>query len=67
MKEEVRRLNADYGFNLTEEEIELIARQAESANRLFQPLYQVDLTGVTPMMKIDKRVKSAKRAKKEKK
>ena len=58
MKEEVRRLNVEYGFNLSEEEIELIAKQAEAANRLFKPLYEVDLTGVMPLMKVDKKVKS---------
>ena len=57
MKEEVKRLNTEYGFNLSEEEIEQIARQAEAAHRLFQPLYEVDLTGVMPLMKVDKRLK----------
>ncbi len=57
MKEEIRRLNEEYKFNLSEEEIELIAKQAEAANRLFQPLYEVDLTGVQPIMKVDKREK----------
>lgn len=55
MKEEVRRLNDEYGFNLSEAEIELISKQAEAARRLFQPLYEVDLTGVMPIMKIDKK------------
>ncbi len=40
MREEVKRLDAEYGFNLSEEEIELIAEQAEAARRLFQPLYE---------------------------
>ncbi len=57
MREEVKRLDAEYGFNLSEEEIELIAEQAEAAHRLFQPLYEVDLTGVMPIMKVDKKVK----------
>ena len=57
MREEVKRLDAEYGFNLSDEEIELIAEQAEAANRLFQPLYEVDLTGVMPIMKVDKKVK----------
>ncbi len=57
MREEVKRLNTEYGFNLSEEEIELIAKQAEAARRLFQPLYEVDLTGVMPIMKVDKKVK----------
>ena len=57
MREEVKRLNAEYGFKLSEEEIELIAEQAEAANRLFQPLNDVDLLGVMPIMKVDKKVK----------
>ncbi len=57
MKEEVRRLNSEYGFNLSEEEIELIARQAEDARRLFHQLYEVDLTGVVPILKFDKMMK----------
>ena len=57
MREEVKRLDAEYGFNLSEEEIELIAEQAEAARRLFQPLDEVDLTGVMPIMKVDKKVK----------
>ncbi len=57
MREAVKRLNAEYGFKLSEEEIELIAEQAEAANRLFQPLYEVDLLGVMPIMKVDKKVK----------
>ena len=57
MREEVKRLDAEYGFNLSEEEIELIAEQAEAANRLFQPLNDVDLFGVMPIMKVDKKVK----------
>ncbi len=54
MKETIRRLNMEYGFNLTEEEIDLVAKDADEANRLFQKLYDVDLTGIMPMMKVDK-------------
>lgn len=57
MKKEVKRLNAEYGFNLSEAEIEQIAEQAEAARSLFQPLYEVDLTGVMPIVKVDKKVK----------
>ncbi len=57
MRAAVKRLNAEYGFKLSEEEIELIAEQAEAANRLFQPLNDVDLLGVMPIMKVDKKVK----------
>lgn len=55
MKEQVRRLDAEYNFKLTEEEIELIARQAEEAHRMFQLLYEADLTDVAPIMSVDKR------------
>lgn len=55
MEEMVRRLNVEYGFNLSEEEIKLIAKQAEEAHRLFQHLYEVDLTDVMPILRVDKR------------
>ncbi len=54
MKETIRRLNMEYGFNLTEDEIDLVAKDADEANRLFQKLYEVDLTGIMPIMKVDK-------------
>ncbi len=57
MKEMVRRLDAEYGFALTEEEIELIAKQVEAANRLFRPLFEVDVTGIMPLMKVDRKPK----------
>jgi Asp-tRNA(Asn)/Glu-tRNA(Gln) amidotransferase C subunit len=57
MKDAVRRLNDEYRFNLSEQEIELVAKQAEDAAHLFQPLFEVDLTDITPLAKIDKRVK----------
>jgi Asp-tRNA(Asn)/Glu-tRNA(Gln) amidotransferase C subunit len=49
---------------LSDEEIEIIAKQAEAAHRLFQPLFEVDLTGIMPIMKIDKKVAKTKKAKK---
>jgi len=55
MEDAVRRLDAEYGFNLSEEEIKIIVRQAEVNNRLFKRLYEVDLAGIMPLMKIDKR------------
>ena len=55
MKEQVRRINAEYGLNLSEEEIELVAKQAEANNQLFQKLYDVDLTNVMPLQKVDKK------------
>ncbi len=63
MKDMVRRLDAEYGFGLTEQEIELVARQVEDANRLFKPLFDVDLNGVMPLMKVDRRPKPPARPK----
>jgi hypothetical protein len=67
MKDAVRRLNFEYGFNLSDQEIDLVAKQAEEAAFLFQPLFQVDLTNITPLTKIDKRVKKTATVKKGKK
>ena len=53
MKDEVQRLNTEYGLNLTDEEIEIVVRQAEAGQRLFQKLYQVNTEGIVPAMKID--------------
>ena len=56
MKDAVRRLNDEYKFNLTDKEIDIVAQQAEEAALLFQPLFEVDLSGVSPLTKVDKRV-----------
>ncbi|MCH6546240.1 MAG: hypothetical protein IH796_09615 [Deltaproteobacteria bacterium] len=64
MKELIRQLDSEYGFKLSEEEVELIAKQWESANRMFQRLNDVDLAGVSPVMKVDKRAKGIKKVKK---
>jgi len=53
MKDAVRKLNVEYGLNLTEEEIELIAKQAEANHKLFEKLYEIDVGGVVPALKID--------------
>ncbi len=53
MKDAVQRINVEYGLNLTEEEIEIITRQVEAGQRLFQKLYEVDVEGVVPALKID--------------
>jgi hypothetical protein len=44
MEEHVRKLNAEYGFNLTEDEIKLIVQQAEETERLLRPLNELDFT-----------------------
>jgi len=64
MKELIRQLDSEYGFKLSEEEVELIAKQWESANRMFQRLNDVDLAGVSPIMKVDKRTKGIKKVRK---
>jgi Asp-tRNA(Asn)/Glu-tRNA(Gln) amidotransferase C subunit len=66
MKDMVRRLDAEYKFGLSEEEIEIIAKQAESAEKLFKPLFDVDLTGIMPLMKVDRRPRPEPRKKKAK-
>lgn len=55
MEEHVRRLNAEYGFQLSEDEIKLIAEQAQAAERLFRPLHEIDLTHTMPILKLDHR------------
>jgi Asp-tRNA(Asn)/Glu-tRNA(Gln) amidotransferase C subunit len=67
MKDAVRRLNVEYGFNLSDQEIDLVAKQAEEAALLFQPLFEVDITDVTPLTKIDKTIKKTVTRKKGKK
>jgi cytidylate kinase len=56
MEDQVRRINSEYGFNLSEDEIQTIARRAEEFERLFRCLYEVDLTDTVPLLKLDKRV-----------
>jgi hypothetical protein len=58
MKDAVRKLNIEYGFNLTAQEIDTVAKQAEEAALLFQPLFEVDIADIAPLTKVDKRVKT---------
>lgn len=53
MKDAVQRINVEYELNLTEEEIEIITKQVEAGQRLFQKLYEVDVEGIVPALKID--------------
>jgi Asp-tRNA(Asn)/Glu-tRNA(Gln) amidotransferase C subunit len=53
MKDAVQRINVEYGLNLTDEEIEIITKQVEAGQLLFQKLYEVDVKGVVPALKID--------------
>jgi Asp-tRNA(Asn)/Glu-tRNA(Gln) amidotransferase C subunit len=53
MKETVQRINIEYGLNLTDEEIDIITKQVEAGQQLFQKLYEVDVQGIVPVLKID--------------
>jgi hypothetical protein len=53
MKDAVRKLNIEYGLNLTEAEIDQIAHQAEAGQGLLQKLYEIDVEGVVPALKMD--------------
>jgi hypothetical protein len=64
MKDAVRRLNDEYQVNLTDWEIDLVAQQAEEAALLFKPLFEVNVDGLTPLTKIDKRVRTVPSARK---
>jgi len=55
MEDQVRKIDREYGFNLSEEEIQAIARRAEEFEGLFRCLYEADLTDTVPIMKLDKR------------
>jgi hypothetical protein len=55
MRELIKQLDAEYGFDLSESEIELIVRQAERAGELLRSLHSLDLPEVAPLMKIDRR------------
>jgi hypothetical protein len=57
MEEQVRKLNAEYGFNLSEDEIKEIVRQTEETERFLRPLNEMDLIDVMPILKVEKKVK----------
>jgi len=53
MKELIRKLDKEYAIGLNEEEIELIARQAEEGARLYQKLYEVATAEENSVSKCD--------------
>jgi hypothetical protein len=57
MEEQIRKLNAEYGFNLSDEEIKTILQQVEETEHLFRPLNEIDLVDVMPILKVEKKVK----------
>mgnify|MGYP001591588111 CR=1 FL=1 len=57
MEEVIKKLNAEYGFGLSADEIKLVATQAEEVRRMLQPLHEIDLAGIMPWTRVDRRVK----------
>jgi len=55
MEEQIRKLNAEYGFNLSEDEIKVIVRQVQETERLFRPLNEMDVIDVMPILKVEKK------------
>ncbi len=55
MEEQIRKLNAEYGFKLSEDEIKVIVQQAEEMERLLRPLNEMDLVDVMPILKVEKK------------
>lgn len=53
MKELIRKLDKEYAIGLSEEEIELIARQAEGSAQLYQKLYEVAAAEESSVSKSD--------------
>ena len=54
MESQLRKINSEYGFNLSEDEIHTITRRAEEFERLFRCLYEIDLTDTAPLLKFEK-------------
>ena len=52
MREQLRKLDAEYGFKLTDAEIDRIAKEAKETEWLFQQINEVDVSGKTPLMKL---------------
>jgi hypothetical protein len=50
LEDQVRRIDSDYGFNLSDEEIPAIACRAEEFARVFRCLYEVDRTDKTALL-----------------
>jgi len=55
MEEQIRKLNVEYGFDLSEDEIKVIVRQVQETRRLFRPLNEVDVVDVMPILKVEKK------------
>ena len=54
MEEQVRRLSAQYGWNLSDEEIRRIAAEAAVQEKVLERLKQIDLAQTRPVMGVFK-------------
>jgi hypothetical protein len=54
MRELIKKLDAEYGFHLTDAEVELIIQQAERADDLLRQLQVLDFPELAPLMKVDR-------------
>jgi hypothetical protein len=54
MRELIKKLDAEYGFHLTDAEVELIIQQAERADELLRQLQVLDFPELAPLMKVDR-------------
>jgi Asp-tRNA(Asn)/Glu-tRNA(Gln) amidotransferase C subunit len=55
VEDQLRKIDREYRFNLTEEEIQSLVQRAEEFELLFRCLYDVDLSDTPPLLKLDKR------------
>jgi Asp-tRNA(Asn)/Glu-tRNA(Gln) amidotransferase C subunit len=53
MRELLEKLDAEYGFRLSAEEKDRIEKEVKEAERLFQQINEVDISGKTPFMRLD--------------
>jgi len=54
MEDQIRRLSAHYGWNLTDEEVRRIAAEALVQGKVLERLNQVDLAQTRPIMGVFK-------------
>jgi len=52
MKERLQAIDAEYGFNLTEEEMNRSLKEAKEAEALLQQIHRIDVSGKSPFMKL---------------
>ena len=53
MRELLRKLDAEYGFRLSEEEMDRIEKEVKESEWLFRQINEVDVSGKTPFMRLD--------------